>query len=166
MKRVYFVRHAKSSWSNTDLPDIDRPLNERGYNDAYAMGRHLYSKKYIPHLIISSPAIRTMSTALILSRALRMDEGKILIAPSLYEASTKNYRQVIEQIEENHSHVFIVAHNPTISDVFSMFTSDNSGEMPTCAIGIAEFDVDKWSEIDSVPGKSLGLLTPSLISAM
>ena len=30
MKTLYLVRHAKSSWKDTNLPDHDRPLNKRG----------------------------------------------------------------------------------------------------------------------------------------
>ena len=32
MKKILFTRHAKSSWSDTNLSDHDRPLNKRGIN--------------------------------------------------------------------------------------------------------------------------------------
>ena len=41
MKHLYLVRHAKSSWSDTSLPDFDRPLNDRGKKDAPEMARRL-----------------------------------------------------------------------------------------------------------------------------
>ena len=36
MKTVYLVRHAKSSWDNAFTSDFDRPLNQRGRNNAPA----------------------------------------------------------------------------------------------------------------------------------
>jgi len=43
MKTIYFIRHAKSSW-DTPILDIDRPLNERGFNDAHHIGEELQKK--------------------------------------------------------------------------------------------------------------------------
>ncbi len=64
MKTIYLIRHAKSDWDNPLLQDIERPLNERGYADANVMGTRLKT----PGLIISSPAVRALSTALIFAR--------------------------------------------------------------------------------------------------
>ena len=36
MKKVILVRHAKSSWKH-NVPDIERPISNRGYNDANLM---------------------------------------------------------------------------------------------------------------------------------
>jgi phosphohistidine phosphatase len=41
MKTLFLVRHAKSSWDDTALPDKDRPLNDRGKRDAPKMGARL-----------------------------------------------------------------------------------------------------------------------------
>ncbi|GAH24763.1 unnamed protein product, partial [marine sediment metagenome] len=35
MKTLYIVRHAKSSWEYDGIKDIDRPLKQRGIEDAY-----------------------------------------------------------------------------------------------------------------------------------
>ena len=44
MKTLYLNRHAKSSWSDSSLDDIDRPLNKRGLRDAPLMGDILRKK--------------------------------------------------------------------------------------------------------------------------
>ena len=41
MKTLYIVRHAKSSWEYPSVKDIDRPLKERGINDAYLISKIL-----------------------------------------------------------------------------------------------------------------------------
>ena len=56
MKALFILRHAKSSWTEQDLPDHDRPLNKRGKNDAPRMGKLLKDEDLIPDLILSSTA--------------------------------------------------------------------------------------------------------------
>ena len=41
MKTLLLLRHAKSSWDNSELADYDRPLNGRGRRDAPHMGLSL-----------------------------------------------------------------------------------------------------------------------------
>ncbi|MEX2409674.1 MAG: histidine phosphatase family protein, partial [Rhodovibrionaceae bacterium] len=39
MKRIYLLRHAKSSWDDPKLGDFERPLNGRGRKTAPRIGR-------------------------------------------------------------------------------------------------------------------------------
>ena len=63
MKTLYIIRHAKSSWENPTMSDLDRPLNERGKRDAPRMGKRLKEKAIHPTVLISSPAKRAFGTA-------------------------------------------------------------------------------------------------------
>ena len=58
MKTVYFCRHAKSSWKDLSLRDIERPLNKRGKKDAPMMAERLRDMGAQPDAILSSPANR------------------------------------------------------------------------------------------------------------
>jgi hypothetical protein len=58
MKTLFLIRHAKSSWDDTALPDKDRPLGDRGRRDAPKMGKRLAKRDVKPDLILSSPARR------------------------------------------------------------------------------------------------------------
>ncbi|MCC6685100.1 MAG: histidine phosphatase family protein, partial [Bacteroidia bacterium] len=68
MKQLVLVRHAKSDWANPELKDFDRPLNERGKQNAPEMGKRLASKKWPVDLIVSSPAKRALKTARLLAK--------------------------------------------------------------------------------------------------
>ena len=74
MKKLFLIRHAKSSWEDFNLDDFDRPLNNRGEKDAPFMGKLLKKKKPKPDLIISSPALRTKLTAQIMAKEIGYDE--------------------------------------------------------------------------------------------
>ena len=44
MKSLFLIRHAKSSWDEQGLNDIERPLNDRGKKDAPEMAKRLNDK--------------------------------------------------------------------------------------------------------------------------
>ena len=91
MKTLFLVRHAKSSWTQLHLPDIDRPLNERGYNDAHLVSKTMLHKTKLPDQMISSSAVRAMTTALIFARTFAYPEEKIQIESQLYETTVQDY---------------------------------------------------------------------------
>ncbi len=144
MKQLFLIRHAKSDWTNPELKDIERFLNERGYANANMMAAKF---NYKPDLIITSPAIRAMSTALIFARNIKYNANKICIKPELYESSVKDYLSVINSIDNSHDTVLLFAHNPTISDVAQHLTQALPMEMPTCAIAGIKFDVTDWKKV-------------------
>ena len=86
MKKLYLARHAKSSWKNPDLDDYDRPLNKRGIRDAPFIGKKLKEKNILPDLIISSPAIRAITTAKELAAQMGYPEENIILDENIYEA--------------------------------------------------------------------------------
>ncbi len=144
MKKLFLIRHAKSDWTNPELKDIERYLNERGYSNANMMAAKF---NYVPDLIISSPAIRAISTALIFARNLNYSTNTISIKQELYESSIEDYLSVINSIDNNFSTVLLFAHNPTISDVAQHLTQSLPMDMPTCAIAGISFDTDDWRKV-------------------
>lgn len=144
MKILYLIRHAKSDWSIGHLSDIDRPLNERGYGDAHKMSLILKEKKVFPDLIISSPAVRAISTALIFCRTLNYDPKTILINKNLYNTSVKDYLKSISEINDQHNIVFLFGHNPTITNTANTLTNAMTEEMPTCAIAGMQSEAENW----------------------
>src|SRR5918992_102719 len=62
MRRVYLLRHAKSSWKDRSLADRDRPLAGRGKRAAKAVAGHIEAEGIRPDLVLCSPARRTRET--------------------------------------------------------------------------------------------------------
>ena len=60
--RLLLLRHAKSSWKDTQLSDVERPLSGRGLKAAKAMGRTIAAKGLRPDLVLVSPARRAAQT--------------------------------------------------------------------------------------------------------
>ena len=149
MKKLYLVRHAKSDWTYEGLPDIDRPLNERGYRDAHAMSKLMHKKQHLPDAIVSSSAIRAINTALIFARNLQFQENKLMINESLYESTAENFITQISGIHNQYKSLYIFAHNPTITEVAGILTNTPIEHLPTCGIVCIEFKSDSWKATDT-----------------
>lgn len=155
MKKIYFIRHAKSSWKEPYLDDFDRPLNKRGKNNAPMMAQRLKQSAIFPDIIVSSPALRAKKTASKIAKVLDYDKERIVFYQELYDGGVENYLHVIRNIDNSNNSVFLVAHNPDITDMSERFGNIIIGNMPTCAIVCVSFDVDDFAKIKERGGKAL-----------
>lgn len=155
MKDLILVRHAKSDWGTEFLKDIDRPLNERGYRDAYFMSRWFLENHGKPDRILASTATRALNTALIFSRTMDFDMTRFAIDKNIYEAPAKRLISIICQQPDTVQSVAIFCHNPGITEACNQlareFYVDN---VPTCGIAGIKFSVSSWREIAEKQGES------------
>lgn len=152
MKTLFLVRHAKSEWANENLLDIDRPLNARGYRDAHFMSKQLKKNNLIPEQIITSPAIRATSTALIFARNLNYDCTNIVLDKMLYETSEKEYLKHISTTNNSINSLMVFAHNPTLTILANGLTKAFTENVPTCGIVGIRFKIKEWKEIKTSSG--------------
>lgn len=148
MKKLILVRHAKSDWGNETLHDIDRHLNDRGYEDAYLMAKWFEENVGIPDLMISSPATRAISTAFIFARHLGVPEGRVLISAGIYESKPEDVLKVVSQCDDEVSTVCIFGHNPTLTTLASALNKELLFDnVPTCGVVCIELGIDSWKEV-------------------
>lgn len=147
MKTLYLIRHAKSDWEIENLPDIDRPLNARGYRDAHRMSQELKEKNIKPDLIITSSAIRTVSTALIFCRSLNHSLSLFSIDKNLYNSCVKDYLKAIRSINNKYNTAFLFGHNPIITNVAISLTNAFEGDMSTCSIVGISSEAKDWASL-------------------
>lgn len=149
MKTLYIIRHAKSSWENPDQPDFDRPLNERGKNDAPKMGKRLKEKEIHPDLMLSSPAKRAHATAKRIAKILNYPESKIKTEKDLYHAGEETILSVVQNLKDKHNIVFLFGHNPGLTDFVNtlMDQEGNIDNVPTCGIVAFKLHVDSWKDV-------------------
>jgi phosphohistidine phosphatase len=150
MKRLYLLRHAKSSWDDDSLADFDRPLNDRGLKAAPFMGKLMADRGVRPGLIISSPAKRAMQTALLAKEASGFDIP-VKYDESVYEASPQALRTVVSQIPDEIESALLVGHNPGMEGIIRYLTGDLQ-PMPTAALASIKLSIDKWEAVDEQVG--------------
>ncbi len=155
MKTLLLVRHAKSNWDNASLSDFERPLNERGKEDAPMMAQRLKDKKIDINGFVSSPAKRAKKTAKAFMKEYGMEHEELTLIPSLYEASTKDFYDAIEQIDDKNNSVALFSHNPGISDFVNSLEIFPVYDMPTCAIYALEISTDSWKQFNEAEKRFL-----------
>ena len=153
MKTLYLIRHAKSSWDDPSLADIDRPLNKRGERNAPNMARRLKEKDILIDRMITSPANRAYTTCKIFADILRVDESKIEIRKELYHAGEDTLLAVLKNLPDFISTVLIFGHNPGFTDFANELMNERIGNIPTCGVVGCTLPITSWQEISWGMGK-------------
>jgi phosphohistidine phosphatase len=165
MKRVYLLRHAKSSWKDRSIPDRDRPLAGRGRRAAKAMARHLEAEGVRPDLVLCSPARRTRETLERVESALGGDvEAKV--DDALYGASESELLAHLKELPEGVGSVMLIGHNPGLEELALALASDGAGlarmreKYPTAALATIDLPARRWSTVRRRSGELVGFVRP------
>ena len=102
-KKLILIRHAKSDWENPNIRDFDRPLNGRGNVNAPEMAQRMISQKIYPELIVSSPALRALTTAKYFAKEWKIDFELIQTDKNIYEADLKTLLNVVNHFDNQHN---------------------------------------------------------------
>ena len=153
MKNLFLTRHAKSSWSNPGLADIDRPLNERGKKAAPFMGKLIVDKGEKPELLISSPANRGLSTARAFGEVMGLVENDIIVNRAIYGAGAQQLLELVQNQDDLHKSIMLFGHNPTFTSFVNMLTGSNIMNVVTCGVVRINFEYSSWTDIDFGSGR-------------
>ena len=146
MKTLYLIRHAKSSKDDPNLSDRDRPLADRGRRDAPTMGKRLAERDVKPDLLVSSPALRALTTAQLMADEIGYAREKIVVDDHLYGSSADVLLALVRALDRKADRVMLFGHNPEFTELAHRLSSDIA-DMPTCAIAEFRFDTKKWSDV-------------------
>lgn len=160
MKTLLVLRHAKSSWKNTDLEDHDRPLNKRGKKAAPQMGKLVRKEDLVPDLILSSTALRAKTTAELVAEHSKY-KGEILFDRRLYLADPTGIVETLQAIDtEPAGRVMIVGHNPGHEELVRSLTGQDE-RIPTAALAHIQLPIENWKELEvSMEGALVNLWRP------
>ena len=144
-KLLYLLRHAKAESADSKLSDEDRALTERGVNDAHQLAGKLHKKELSFDLIITSPAIRAISTAQIIAKTLDHRQHHVVVEKKLYQASPDIFLQLVMGLHKKAAKVLLVGHNPSLEE-FAQILSGERVDMQTCALIQFSFDLKHWKD--------------------
>jgi len=172
MRQLLLLRHAKSSWDGTSIPDRDRPLNARGRRAAAVMRRAMRDLGLAPDVVLVSTARRTMDTL----EALEPWDDAPLVEPmdSLYLADPAQMIAALHDVAETVRSVLLIGHNPGLHDLAISLAGPlamgRGGEneralaagFPTGAL--AEYVVaGSWRDLREGSGRLVRFLTPRML---
>ena len=163
MKRLYLLRHAKSSWDPPNLEDHDRPLAPRGERAATAMGAVLEGLSPRPALVLCSTAVRARQTYDLARHGLAdIPASAVLVEPDLYTFEAPALRRRLQRLNDAVPSVLVIGHNPALEDLARDLTRGDDGsarkhlrrKFPTAALAALDLDVSRWADL--APGGERG----------
>lgn len=147
IKRLFILRHAKSSWNNPGLKDFDRPLNSRGYRDAPYMAEKLQKMGYSVSSIYLSPSMRTRETSKPFIELFKVAGEHVHYVQSLYHGDPDQFLKEIHDFGEGDNNVMMIGHNPGITWLANLCDLpapiDN---IPTSGLLILEARIPSWQD--------------------
>jgi phosphohistidine phosphatase len=175
-RTLMLMRHAKSAWP--DIPDHERPLADRGQQDAPAMGRWLRAAGRLPDLVVCSTARRARETWQLaqpwlgVMPAVTFDDG-------VYRASAAQLLDLIRRASPAAGTLLVIGHDPAIPELaLSLVTATPPAfagvirytappamlyrmraKFPTAAVAIFEF-TGPWDRLGPRSARLTCFVTP------
>ena len=170
MKKLYLLRHAKSSWEALDMADHERPLAARGERAALVMGRYIEQRRLLPDLVLCSTAVRSIET-LRLTATQWSGTPKTEFDRSLYLTGQRAILERIAAVDRSVTAVMVIAHNPDLQDLTVRLIGGEDVPMrqlaerkfPTAALAVFHLAIERWSDIRSATGTMVELETPKTL---
>ncbi len=151
MKKLWFARHAKSSWDDPNCHDMQRPLLEKGMERTAKVVTYLNERGEKPERIISSPAVRALETARLLARGMGYPLTEIQIESQIYFGSEEQVWEVIFGLPDHIGSALLVGHNPTFTHMVNYFLKEKIALLPTSGLFIFSLETEKWEEVPVAP---------------
>lgn len=151
MRRLYLLRHAKSSWELAGQLDYERGLTERGADDLVLISELIRDHEIAPDFVFCSGARRARDTLSGVSKALPSD-AKVEYTDAIYQASTRDLLLVIQGVPSKYNSVLLVGHNPSIHNLSVEIARESeelvrlAAKFPTAALAEFEFD-GEWAKL-------------------
>ena len=152
MRTVFLLRHAKSSWSDSTLADVDRPLTPRGERASRKLAKYIQRRRIQPSLVLCSPSRRTRQTL----EAVEASLGKrctVEVVPQLYGASEQDLLERLRALPESVSSVMVIGHNPGLHNLALVLASRGASlpqlreKFPTGALATLVARSEGWTAI-------------------
>ena len=158
MKTLILMRHGKSSW-DYEVNDRDRPLQEKGINDALLVASSFALTKDAIAAVFSSPAIRALHTCTIFLRQLEYPLDQLKLTEELYDFSGGNVHQFITHLDDSLDTVMIFGHNNAFTYIANSLGSKSIDNVPTAGLVQINFSANNWSAISQ--GTTENVLFPN-----
>ncbi len=161
MKRLYLLRHAKSSWSDPSLADEERPLAPRGRKAAKKMAKELRRREIRPKLVLCSSSRRTQETLELIGSSL--GDPTIEVEEGLYGAGSDGLLARMHAVSDTVGSVLVIGHNPALQDLALRLAPGSERlveKFPTGALAAFELDAENWRELGQTEARLAAYVVP------
>lgn len=154
-RRIYLLRHGKSSWNDPAREDRERELNPRGSKAAERMGQWCAANGVKPDLALCSTAARARETLARLLLSLKI--GRIEFEDGLYMAGAAALLARLRKLDDGVKAVMVVGHNPGMQEFACLLAGGGepkdlarlNARLPTAALAELSADLKGWRELNA-----------------
>lgn len=157
MKSLFLLRHAKAIPGELISPDCDRPLSDRGFKDSQQLAAKLVKKNIDFDVLMTSHAIRAITTAQIIANVLGRKQKHIAVEKLIYEGNATDILQIIALFPKKIDRILLVGHNPSISEI-AFRISREPILMTTCSLIELSIDIKRWDGLPSIKSAKVRIL--------
>jgi phosphohistidine phosphatase len=145
MKTLLLLRHAKSSWQDSNIDDHERRLKKRGRKEVRWMGRLIAAENLMPETIVASSARRCRQTA---DHVVHHSDyrGEVRMTPELYDADASKLREFSRKLSDQAARVMLIGHNPGLEEFLESLVGEHS-PLGTGALAQVELPIDVWADL-------------------
>lgn len=145
MMTLLLLRHAKSTSADGQVADFDRPLSDRGREEAGLIGEYIRQQTIQLDFVLSSPAARARETT---EAVLRAAELRIAARHDerIYEATRLSLLAVVSEVDDDRKTVLLVGHNPGMEELLGLLTG-HPDHMSPAALAKIEVETENWNAL-------------------
>jgi phosphohistidine phosphatase len=167
MRTLLLMRHAKSSWDQPGLDDVDRPLAPRGRLAAPLIARHLYERRLIPDLVLCSPARRVQETWQLMTPVLGGGIATKTLR-GLYPGAPSRLLEALRRLPDEVGRAMLIGHNPGLGAFAVSLAAAGpkkarrqmSAKFGTAGVAVLSFDLDHWCDLAAGSGRLESFVRP------
>ncbi|WP_369388407.1 histidine phosphatase family protein [Streptomyces sp. CG1] len=164
-RKIVLLRHAKADWGQE--ADHERPLAERGRQDAPVAGRKLADTGIAFDLALCSTAVRTRETWKLAVQELPQ-RPKTVYEERVYEASLGELIALLNETPDDVRNLVLIGHNPGVHALADALAGEADGDVlawmnrsgfPTSAYAMLTFE-GSWKSVEHGVGKLVDFWAP------
>lgn len=144
MKKLYLLRHSKSSWFNPLISDFERPLNKKGRVKLNKVYNYFLENRVKIDMILTSSAKRALETAQELIKSPHINN--LSETKELYNAHSSKIENLILSIDDEIDSLMIVGHNPGLN-LFAHELTSITKNIDTCSFLEIDLNIASWKDL-------------------
>ena len=161
MKFLLLNRHANSPWKGQSVSDHDRELDEVGFDEADLMGKRLLDKGVSFDSMVTSSALRALTTCQLIASNIKFDIERIDINKNIYGANCEDLMKIIRKTDDSIDSLAIFGHNPTLHILSESIYGQAISSFPPCSMIYIRFDSINWDSCFDCDKKTIFFDYPS-----
>jgi phosphohistidine phosphatase len=165
-RRLLLLRHAKTERAEPGERDHDRKLTERGRTDAPVMGAYIAQHRFVPDLVLVSPATRTRETWALVAGTFS-STPRVQFDARIYNATSDALAGMVREINDART-LMLIGHNPGLHDLALQLIGSGdvdaceslNEKLPTSGLVVIRFALDDWALLHDGDGRLERFVSP------